>query len=84
METINGVTNPIVGTVAISDGSLVSLTVTALIRYNGSGRFTCSVTDNGTFFGTMDVYWNTDNARFQAKEYIPERYRDEEGVNKKM
>lgn len=82
METINGVTNPIVGTTAISDISQTVVTVTSLLRYNGSGRFTCAVSWEGGLAGIMDVYF--DNEIWKAKEYIPERYADEEGVEKKM
>lgn len=81
VETINGVVNPIIGTVAISDASGIPVTVQGMLRCNGSGRFTCAVSGAG-LNGNMDVYWSTDNNRFQAKEYKPERYRDEEGVSR--
>jgi hypothetical protein len=79
VETINNVPNPVIGTTAISDISGTVVTVQFLIRYNGKGRFTCGVSWAGGS-GNMDVYWSDDNNRWQAKEYKPERYRDEEGV----
>ena len=79
VEFINGVTNPSIGTVATSDVSGIAVTVQSIIRYNGSGRFTCAVSGGG-FFGNMDVYWN--GVAWRAKIYVPERYRDEEGVEK--
>ena len=82
IEFINGVDNPSIGTVCITSPSQQVVYVTAIYRYNGMGRFTCGVKDElNTFFGTMDVYFE---GYWRAKEYIPERYRDEEGVEKQM
>lgn len=80
IEFVTGVDNPSIGTVAIADVSGVVVTVQSILRYNGMGRFTCgisSVAGNGI----MDVYFDT---IWKAKEYKPERYRDEEGVQKQM
>lgn len=83
VEYINNVNNPVIGTVATSDESGLSLTVTAILRYNGDGKFTCAVKDTGTGLqsGTMDVYYD---GIWKAKKYVPTRYRDEEGVEKNM
>jgi hypothetical protein len=79
---VSNVQEPEFGTVVISDISGISLTVTSVIRYNGSGRFTCGVTNaDQSLSGIMDVYFDT---IWKAKEYIPERYPDEEGVELKM
>lgn len=84
IEPIPNVENPIIGTIATTDIGQTQVEVTGIWRYNGNGRFTCSVTDNATFHGTMDVYYDTVNLVWKAKEYVPERYRDEEGVQKNM
>jgi hypothetical protein len=84
VEYIPNVQNPSIGTVATSDESGLSLTVTGIIRYNGGGKFTCAVKDTGTglLSGNMDVYYS--DGIWKAKKYIPVRYRDEEGVEKRM
>lgn len=78
VESIGNVVNPSIGTTAISDLSGTVVTVQGIIRYNGKGRFTCAVSWAGGN-GTMDVYFDT---IWKAKIYKPERYRDEEGVEK--
>lgn len=85
IEFINGVTNPVVGTIALSLESSQNVTVTGILRYNGNGKFTCAVTNVGnTLNGNMDVYWNSNLARWEAVKYVPLRYRDEDGVEKGM
>lgn len=81
MEFITGVSNPVVGTTATSDESGIIVTVRSILRYNGSGKFTCSVSSAGGLAGTMDVYFD---GIWKAKKYVPIRYRDEEGVEKNM
>lgn len=80
VEYIQNVPNPVIGTVAVSDISGTVVTVQSIIRYNGNGRFTCAVSWAGGN-GTMDIYYENS---WKAKAYIPERYRDEEGVIKRM
>lgn len=60
VDFINGVTNPVIGTTAISDESGQIVIVTKVLRYNGNGRFACAFTDNGTFRSTPATVFTTD------------------------
>lgn len=74
---------PVLGQVVTSDISGTLLIISAIYRYNGQGRFACGVFNPiNNDAGTMDVYYDNANDLWKAKEYIPIRYRDEEGVLK--
>jgi hypothetical protein len=76
------ITNPYIGLSIVSDVDGKTLIVEDILRYNGHGRFTCNLSDEISFNTCLDVYYNETFLAWRAKRYVPERYRDEDGVLK--